>query len=90
MAEFVWNQQNLSEQIQRLKQNRSKLQGNLDEYEKQREVVKRNWSGDEFEKADVKMIEAIKTCRDTIDQLDQQIKYLENKNNNFSEIVSGL
>ena len=54
------------------------------------EIVKRNWSGDEYSKAEPKLLEIRKTLETAISDLRTQRNFLDNKNQDFANQVSGL
>jgi len=90
MSDLIWSEAKLSNMISLLDRVIAKLEGELETFEKNFEVVRRNWSGDEYNKAEVKLLEIRKTLEKAISDQRQQKNYLVEKNNNFHGIVSGL
>ena len=90
MADLIWSEAKLQQMIDLLNRVITKLESKLEDFDKNYEVVKRNWSGTEFQKADVKLLEIRKTLQRAIDDNKQQRQFLMEKNNNFHGIVSGL
>ena len=90
MADLVYNQAKFDEQIRRIDQNIKKLESEREEFHRNYDIVKRNWSGDEFNKADVKLMEIDKTLNMAIEDQKKQRNYLEGKNQDFASQVSGL
>ena len=90
MADLVYNQQRFNEQIRNIDQNIKKLESEREEFQRNYEIVKRNWSGNEFNKANEKLIEIEKTLNKAIEDQTKQRNFLENKNEDFASQVSGL
>ena len=90
MADLDYRQSRFDELIGRLDQNIRKIESELETFEENYQVVKANWSGTEFEKADQKLLE-IKTSLETaLNDNRTQKKFLEEKNASFANQVSGL
>ena len=90
MADLIWSESKLTNMISLLDSVIAKLEEKLDTFDKNHEVIKRNWSGDEFNKAEPKLLEIRKSLVRAIDDNKQQRQYLVEKNNNFHGIVTGL
>ena len=90
MADFVWSEAKLGQMTMRLQQNIQKIEEHIEAFDKNYEVIRRNWSGDEFNKADPKLLEIRKTLQTAKDDNEKQLRYLSEKNSNFHGIVSGL
>lgn len=90
MADFVYNQANFEDQISKIDQNIKKLESELESFNRNFEIVKRNWSGDEYSKAEPKLLEIRKTLETAISDLRTQRNFLDNKNQDFANQVSGL
>ena len=90
MSELIWSEAKLTNMISLLDRVIAKLEGEVDTFEKNYEIIRRNWAGDEFNKADVKLLEIRKTLITAINDQKQQRNYLIEKNNNFHNIVTGL
>ncbi len=90
MADLVYNQARMTENINNLENNVAKLREELETFNTNYDVVKANWSGSEFNKADEKLLEIKKTLETAISDNEQQIKYLKQKNADFAETNSGL
>lgn len=90
MADLVYNQAKFEDQIRRLDQNIRKLESELETFNQNYDVVKRNWSGDEFNKAEPKLLEIRKTLETALNDARTQKNYLEGKNADFASQVSGL
>lgn len=90
MADLVYNQAKFTENVNQLESVIKKLEGHLESFNQFYEVIRRNWSGTEFNKADVKLGEVRKTLETALEDNRKQKRYLEQKNNEFSEQVSGL
>ena len=80
----------MTENINNLENNVAKLREELETFNTNYDVVKANWSGSEFNKADEKLLEIKKTLETAISDNEQQIKYLKQKNADFAETNSGL
>ena len=90
MADLIYNQSNFNDQIRRTDQTIKKLENEKEEFQRNYDIVKRNWSGDEFNKADAKLMEIDKTLDKVIEDQKQQRNYLQEKNDNFASQVTGL
>ena len=90
MSDLIWSEAKLTNMISLLDRVIAKLEEELETFEKNYEVIRRNWSGDEFNKAEVKLLEIRKTLEKAINDQRQQRNYLQEKNNNFHGIVTGL
>ena len=90
MADLVYNQAKFEEQIRRLDQNIKKMESELEEFNRNFDVIKRNWSGDEFNKAEPKLLEIRKTLETALNDSRTQKNYLDAKNQDFASQVSGL
>ena len=90
MADLVYNQARMTENINNLENNLKKLREELETFNTNQDVVKANWSGSEFNKANEKLLEIKKTLETAISDNEQQIKYLKQKNADFAEVNSGL
>ena len=90
MSELIWSEAKLTNMISLLDRVIANLEGELETFEKNHDVIKRNWSGDEFNKAEVKFLEIRKTLETAINDQKKQRNYLVEKNNNFHGIVTGL
>ena len=82
MADLVYNQAKMAETINNLENNLKKLREELETFNTNYDVVKANWSGSEFNKANEKLLEIKKTL--------EQLVYLKQKNADFAEVNSGL
>lgn len=90
MADIIYNQAKLEEVTNELQGQIKKLTEELETFNQNYEVVKANWSGSEFEKADVKLKEIKSTLETAIADNKQQLVYLKQKNADFAEANSGL
>lgn len=90
MSDLIWSEAKLTNMISMLDRVVANLEGELENFEKNYEVIRRNWSGDEFNKAEVKLLEIRKTLETAISDQKRQRNYLVEKNSNFHDIVSGL
>ena len=90
MADLVYNQARMTENINNLENNVAKLREELETFNTNYDVVKANWSGSEFNKADEKLLEIKKTLETAISDNEQQLVYLKQKNADFAEVNSGL
>ena len=90
MADLIWSEAKLEQTTQRLSQNLKKLEEERECFRKEFEVIKKNWFGDEFNKAEPKLLEIEKTLNRAIEDNQKQMQYLSEKNSNFRGIVSGL
>lgn len=90
MADLVYNQAKFEEQIRRIDQNIKKMESELEEFNQNFDVIKRNWSGDEFNKAEPKLLEIKKTLETALNDSRTQRNYLDTKNQDFASQVSGL
>lgn len=87
---FKWNQGNLADVISGLKEKKQKL---VDEQQRLLELkgkIGSIWRGNEYQKAEDKINQTANALAKAIEDVSQQIIYLEKKNNSFSEIRSGL
>lgn len=90
MADIIYNQAKLEEVTNELEGQIKKLNEELETFNQNYEVVKANWSGSEFEKADEKLKEIKSTIETAIADNKQQLVYLKQKNADFAEANSGL
>lgn len=90
MADLVYNQSNFDNLISRLNQNIRKIESELEQFEQNYQIIKANWSGTEFEKANQKLLEIKKTLETALNDSKTQKKFLESKNTDFANQVSGL
>lgn len=90
MADLVYSQAGLEDVTNRLDSNLKKLRGELETFNENYDIVKANWSGSEYEKADAKLLEIRKTLETAIADNTQQLAYLNQKNADFAEVNSGL
>ena len=90
MADLVYNENKLSETTDNLDNNIRKLREELETFNTNYEVVRANWSGSEFNKANEKLLEIKKTLETAIADNEQQLVYLKQKNADFAEVNSGL
>lgn len=90
MSELIWSEAKLTNMISLLDRVIAKLEGEREQFGKLRDIVRRNWSGNEFNKADQKFEEIDKTLDVAITDQKKQRNYLIEKNNNFHGIVTGL
>ena len=90
MADLVYSEARFDELINRLDQNIRKIEGELETFEQNYQVVKANWSGSEFEKADQKLLEIKKTLETALSDNRTQKAFLERKNSDFASQTSGL
>ena len=90
MADLVWSEAKLNNMISLVDRVIAKLESELETFERNFDVIRRNWQGDEYNKAEVKLLEIRKTLETAISDQKQQRQYLVEKNNNFHGIVSGL
>ena len=87
---FKWNQGNLTDVISGLKEKRQKL---VDEQQRLIELKGKMgsiWRGNEYQRAEDRINQTSNALAKAIEDVSQQIIYLEKKNNSFSEIRSGL
>ena len=90
MADLVYSQAGLEEVTNRLDANLRKLRGELETFNQNFDVIKANWSGSEYEKAEAKLLEIRKTLETAIADNNRQLAYLSQKNADFAEVNSGL
>ena len=90
MTELNYNEEKLTETTNNLDNNIRKLREELDTFNTNYEVVRANWSGSEFNKANEKLLEIKKTLETAIADNEQQKEYLERKNDEFARANSGL
>ena len=90
MADLVYSQARFDELIARLDQNIRKIEGELETFEQNYQVIKANWSGSEFEKANQKLLEIKKTLETALNDNRTQKAFLEGKNASFANQTSGL
>ena len=90
MADLVYNQTRFEEQIRRLDQNIRELESELESFNQNYEVVKKNWMGSEFEKAEPKLLEIKKTLETALNDSKTQRNYLDKKNQDFASQLSGF
>ena len=90
MADLVYNQAKMAETINNLENNLKKLREELETFNTNYEVVRANWSGDEFDKADEKLKEIRETLETAIADNERQKEYLEGKNDEFASASSRL
>lgn len=90
MADLVYSQAKFDELLLRINQNISKIESELEQFEENFQIIKANWSGTEYEKAEVKLLEIKKTLETALSDCKTQKNFLESKNNDFASQVSGL
>ena len=90
MADLVYDQEKFETQLRRIDQNIKKLESEKETYEQNMEVVRKNWSGDEFNKAEPKLMEIGKTLDKAIEDQKTQKAFLEQKNSQFANQLSGF
>lgn len=90
MADLVYNQSKFDDLISRLNQNIRKIESELEQFEQNYQIIKANWSGTEFEKANQKLLEIKKTLETALNDSKTQKTFLESKNTDFANQVSGL
>ena len=89
MADLVYDQARFDELIRRIDECIRKLGEEKENFERNYEIVKRNWSGTEFNGANEKLLEIEKTLDNArADQIKQR-NYLEQKNAKFARPASG-
>ena len=87
--EIRYNQRNFEEQLRDLNQNLKELNYERDIYQKNFDIVKKNWSGDEYNKAEVEFIRMGNTLDKAIRDLTNQKKSLEERNSEFIRVNGG-
>ncbi len=90
MEDLVYNENKLSETTDNLDNNIRKLREELETFNTNYEVVRANWSGDEFDKADEKLKKIKETLETAIADNERQKEYLEGKNDEFASASSRL
>ena len=90
MADLVYNQARFNELNSRLDANIRKIEGELENFERNFQIVKANWSGTEFDKAEPKLLEIKTTLERALADQRAQKTYLERKNQDFASQVSGI
>ena len=90
MADLVYNQARMAETTNNLENNLKKLREELDTFNTNYEVVRANWSGDEFDKADEKLKKIKETLETAIADNERQLRYLKQKNADFAEVRAGF
>lgn len=90
MADLVYSQAKFEELLRRINQNLQKLNEEKATYAENFDVVRKNWSGTEYEKAEPKLIEMGNTIDKAIEDLTTQKKYLEQQNQDFASQNVGL
>ena len=90
MSDLIYNQAKFNEQIRRIDNNIHELEGELEEFNKNFELVKRNWSGTEYNKGEEKLMFIKKTLETALADQRKQRNYLEQKNQDFASEVSGF
>ena len=90
MGDLNYNENKLSETTDNLDNNIRKLREELETFNTNYEVVRANWSGDEFNKASEKLLEIKKTLETAIADNEQQLRYLKQKNADFAEVRAGF
>lgn len=90
MADLVYNQAKFNELINRLDSNITKIEGELETFERNFQIIRANWSGTEFDKAAPKLLEIKTTLERALNDQRSQKNYLERKNQDFASQVSGL
>lgn len=90
MADLIWNESKLRQMIERLNQIIIKLEEKLETFNKNFDIIRRNWSGDEYNKAEQRLLAVKKSLETVLDDERRQKLYLTEKNNSFHDIVSGL
>ena len=89
MADLVYDQAKFDELIRRIDENINKLESEKESFERNYEIVKRNWSGTEFNIANEKLLEIQKTLDKSLEDQRKQRQYLDQKNYKFASRVSG-
>ena len=84
MADLVYNQAKMAETINNLENNLKKLREELDTFNTNYEVVRTNWSGDDFDKADEKLKKIKETLETAIADNERQKEYLAGQNDEFA------
>lgn len=88
--DFSWNGRNFEQLINDLDQNIRELMTERAEFGKYHEVVKRNWFGDEFQKAEVKLDEIDKSLDKIIKDQTTQRNDLQQRNEDFASTSTGF
>ena len=76
MADLVYSQRNFEDLLGRINDNIKELDNELGMFESAFEVVRKNWSGSEYAKAEVKFLEIEKTLKTVLDDQIKQRDYL--------------
>ena len=87
---FKWNEGNLNELISELNSKKEALSNQSQSLATLRTKIGNVWRGNEYKKAEARILETEKALSNAIDDVSRQITYLEQKNNAFSNIRSGL
>ncbi len=90
MADLVYDQAKFDELIRRIEENIKKLEGEKAEFEKNYDIIKRNWSGTEFNIQNEKLLEIGRSIDKAISDQRTQKNYLDQKNYRFASQVSGF
>ena len=87
---FKWNGENLSEIISELYSKKQMLNNQSQRLASIRTKMGNIWRGNEYKKAEARILETERALGIAIADVSKQINYLEQKNNSFSNIRSGL
>ena len=89
MADLIYDQAKFDELIRRIDENIRKLESQKESFEREYEIVKKNWSGTEFNTANEKLLEIEKTLNKSLEDQKRQRNYLSQKNSKFARPASG-
>ncbi len=90
MADLIYNQAKFNDQIRRIDNNIHELEGELEEFNKNFDMIRKNWAGTEYNKAEEKLMHIKKTLETALADQRKQRNYLEQKNQDFASEVSGF
>lgn len=90
MADLIYSQAKFDDLLNTINSNTAKLESELETFNREYEVIKRNWSGSEFDKADLKFQEMKSTIERALSDSRQQKTFLEEKNTSFANTRAGF
>lgn len=90
MDDFSYSQRNFEDLLGRINNNIKELENELEMFESAFGIVRENWSGSEYAKAEVKFLEIEKTLKTVLDDQIKQRNYLAGQNDAFASQATGL
>ena len=90
MADLEYNQRNFEDLLNRINNNIKNLEEEQGMFQSAFDVVRRNWSGSEYNKAEVKLLQIEKTLKEVLEGQRKQRDYLSGQNDAFASQRTGF